>query len=250
VAPARHEVTEHRFLATQSSGEVSAVLVRPKDARSLYVFGHGAGAGMRHAFMEAASSRLADRGVATFRYNFPFTQHPLTERKRGPNPEPVLLKTVRSAIGEARRLVPDLPLLAGGKSMGGRMTSKAASTEPLTGVLGLAFFGFPLHAPGKASDERGAHLAEVDLPMLFLQGTRDKLADLTLLRPLLEGVLPTPTLHVVDEADHGFHVPKRTGRTDDDVLDELSATFAVWSESVVSSSSAISARRPAPGHAR
>jgi predicted alpha/beta-hydrolase family hydrolase len=245
VASARHEVSEHRFLAGQSLGEVSAVLVRPKDARSLYVFGHGAGAGMRHAFMEAASSRLAEDGVATFRYNFPFTEPQLTKKgKGGPNPEPVLLKTVRSAVGEARRLVPDLPLFAGGKSMGGRMTSKAASIEPLTGVLGLAFFGFPLHAPGKASPERGAHLAEVRLPMLFLQGTRDKLADLTLLQPLLEKLRPTPTLHVVNEADHGFHVPKRTGRTDDDVLDELCGTFATWSERVASSSSTISARRP------
>jgi predicted alpha/beta-hydrolase family hydrolase len=232
VASGRHEVSEHRFLATQSSGEVSAVLVRPQGARSLYVFGHGAGAGMRHAFMEAASSRLAASGVATFRYNFPFTE----AGRGGPNPEPVLLKTVRSAIGEARGLVPDLPLFAGGKSMGGRMTSKAASTQPLPDVLGLAFLGFPLHAPGKASDGRGAHLSDVGLPMLFLQGTRDKLADLTLLGPLLENVRPKPTLHVVDGADHGFHVPKRTGRTDDDVLDELCATLAAWSERVAAGS--------------
>lgn len=246
MASARHVVTEHRFLATSSSGEVSAVLVRPEGARSLYVFGHGAGAGMRHAFMEAASRRLGDAGVATFRYNFPFTE----VGKGGPNPEPVLLKTVRSAIAEARRLVPDLPLFAGGKSMGGRMTSKAASAEPLPDVLGLAFFGFPLHAPGRASNERGAHLAEVRLPMLFLQGTRDKLADLSLLQPLVEKLRPTPTLHVVDEADHGFHVPKRTGRTDDDVLDELCTTFATWSERVASSSSTISARGPERGRAR
>jgi predicted alpha/beta-hydrolase family hydrolase len=112
--------------------------------------------------------------------------------------------------------------------MGGRMTSKAAAAEALPGVLGLAFFGFPLHAPGRASDERGAHLTEVGLPMLFLQGTRDKLADLALLEPLLARVRPRPTLHVVDEADHGFHVPKRTGRTDDDVLEELCSTFASW----------------------
>lgn len=230
MASAGTEVTEHRFVATQSSGEVSAILARPAAARALYVFGHGAGAGMRHAFMEAVANRLAGAEIASFRYNFPFTE----AGRGGPNPEPVLLKTVRSAVAEAARLAPGLPLFAGGKSMGGRMTSKATAAEALPNVLGLAFFGFPLHAPGKASDERGAHLADVGLPMLFLQGTRDKLADLGLLRPLLSRVRPPPTLHVVDEADHGFHVPKRTGRSDDDVLDELCATFARWSAEIAS----------------
>ena len=228
MASAGHRETEHRFLATQSSGEVSAVLTQPEHPRALYLFAHGAGAGMRHSFMEAVSSRLAAVGLASFRFNFPFTE----AGKGGPNPEPVLLKTVRSAVDEARRLAPGMPLFAGGKSMGGRMTSKAAAAEALPDVLGLAFFGFPLHAPGRVSDERGAHLAEVGLPMLFLQGTRDKLADLGLLRPLLERVAPKPTLHVVEEADHGFHVPKRTGRSDDDVLDELCATFAAWADGI------------------
>ena len=218
-------VTEHRFEATRSSGEVSGILVVPPAASALYVFAHGAGAGMRHAFMEAAAGRLAGQGIATLRFNFPFTE----AGKGGPNPAPVLVKTVRSAIAEASRLAPRLPLIAGGKSMGGRMTSTAASQEALPGVLGLAFFGFPLHAPGKRSADRGAHLADVGLPMLFLQGTRDKLADLELLRPLLERVEPRPSLHVVEEADHGFHVPKRTGRTDDDVLEELCVTLAQWS---------------------
>jgi predicted alpha/beta-hydrolase family hydrolase len=231
-ASAPSGVSEHKFLATQSSGEVSAILVRPRRVRSLYVFAHGAGAGMRHAFMEAAAGRLGAAGVASFRYNFPFTE----ARKGGPNPEPVLVKTVRSAVAEARRLAPELPLFAGGKSMGGRMTSKAAAAEALPDVVGLAFFGFPLHAPGKASDERGAHLADVGLPMLFLQGTRDKLADLGLLEPLLGRVRPRPTLHVIDGADHGFHVPKRTGRTDEDVLDELCSAFAAWSEEIASRS--------------
>ena len=222
------ETVEHRFLATTSSGDVSSVLVRPPDARALYVFAHGAGAGMRHAFMEAVAERLAGAGVASFRYNFPYT-----EAGRGaPNPAPVLKKTVRSAVAEAARLAPGLPLFAGGKSMGGRMTSSAAAEEPLPGVLGLAFFGFSLHAPSRASAARGAHLSDVRLPMLFLQGTRDKLADLDLLRPLLAGVRPPPSLHVVEGADHGFHVLKRSGRTDDDVLDELCATFATWSEDV------------------
>lgn len=181
--------------------------------------------------MEDAAGRLAGEGLATFRFNFPFTE----AGKSGPNPEAVLLKTVRSAVSEARRLEPELPLFAGGKSMGGRMTSKAAAAEALPDVLGLAFFGFPLHAPGKVSDERGAHLTDVGLPMLFLQGTRDKLADLTLLEPLLARVRPRPTLHVVQEADHGFHVPKRTGRTDDDVLAELCSTLAAWTDEVASS---------------
>ena len=221
-------VSEHTFLATNSSGEVSAILSRPANATAMYVFGHGAGAGMRHKFMEAASERLAEMSVATFRYQFPYME----AGRKGPNPAPILVKTVRSAVAEAARLAPDLPLIAGGKSMGGRMTSTAASTERLPGVCALGFFCFPLHAPGRDSSERGAHLAEVGLPMLFLQGTRDKLANLELLRPLLDEVRPRPTLHLVDDADHGFHVPKRSGRTDDDVLDELCERFATWAASV------------------
>ena len=212
------------FRATASSGDVSAILVRPPDATCLYVFGHGAGAGMTHAFMGDVARRLAERGVATFRYNFPYME----AGRKPPNPQPVLVKTVRSAVAEAAALAPDLPLFAGGKSMGGRMTSTAASTEALPGVRGLAFFGFPLHAPGRDSAERGAHLEDVALPMLFLQGTRDKLANLDLLVPLLDTVEPRPTLHVVDGADHGFHVLKRSGRTDADVLDELCNAFAEW----------------------
>jgi predicted alpha/beta-hydrolase family hydrolase len=223
------KTSEHRFPATSSSGEVSALLVRPREAWALYVFAHGAGADMRHAFMSSVAERLADRGVATFRYNFPYME----QGRGGPNPAPVLAKTVRSAVAAAERSARGLPLLAGGKSMGGRMTSTAAASEPLVGVRGLAFFGFPLHAPGKHTAERGAHLAAVRLPMLFLQGTRDKLADLALLRPLLATVEPAPTLHVVEEADHGFHVPKRTGRTDAGVLDELSDAFASWAREAV-----------------
>lgn len=222
--------SEHRFLATESSGEVSALLSRPRSAKALYLFAHGAGAGMRHAFMESVAERLAARDVATLRYNFPYKE----AGRGGPNPQPVLLKTVRSAVAEAARLAPDLPLVAGGKSMGGRMTSLAAAKEALPGVLGLAFFGFPLHAPGRNSAERGQHLAEVGLPMLFLQGTRDKLADLTLLEPLVATIEPAPELHVVDDADHGFHVPKRSGRTDDEVLDELCGVLDSWLDKLLS----------------
>jgi hypothetical protein len=237
---------EQRFLATDSSGEVSAILVRPRAARALYVFAHGAGAGMRHAFMTAVAERLAARGVASFRFQFPYME----AGRGGPNPAPVLVKTVRSAVGEAIRLAPDLPLVAGGKSMGGRMTSTAAATEALPGVRGLAFFGFPLHAAGRPSSERGAHLADVGLPMLFLQGTRDRLAELSLLEPLVRKLRPKPDLHVVEGADHGFHVPKSSGRTDEDVLDELCDTFVGWLEArVVRVSGPGSARRSAPAGA-
>lgn len=223
------EPKESRFLATDSSGEVSALLTRPRGAESLYVFAHGAGAGMRHPFMSAVAQRLADRKVATFRFHFPYME----AGRGGPNPAPVLVKTIRSAVAEAARLAPGLPLVAGGKSMGGRMTSTAAAQEALPGVLGLAFIGFPLHAAGRPSSDRGAHLADVSLPMLFLQGTRDKLAELSLLEPLVRDLDPAPTLHVVEGADHGFHVPKSSGRTDADVLDELCNVLSGWIGTVV-----------------
>jgi uncharacterized protein len=220
-------VTEHTFLATDSSGDVSGILTRPDSAACLYVLAHGAGAGMRHVFMERAAVRLASVGVATFRYNFPHM-----EGVRGPpNPRPILMKTVVSAVAEAARLTPDLPIIAGGKSMGGRMTSMAAAKESLPGVLGLAFLGFPLHPAGRESVDRAAHLADVGLPMLFLQGTRDKLADLDLLTPVLEHVAPRPTLHILEGADHGFHVLKRSGRTDEQVLGELCDVLADWARS-------------------
>jgi predicted alpha/beta-hydrolase family hydrolase len=222
----RFDVT---FRASGSSGEVSGSLLRPDDAFCLYVFGHGAGAGMNHAFMEEVARRLARQSVATFRYNFPYKE---SGARRPPNPAPILMATVRSAVAAASEQADDLPLLAGGKSMGGRMTSTAAAKDPLPGVQGIAFFGFPLHRPGKPSTQRGDHLADVGLPMLFLQGTRDKLADLELLRPVLHGVRPEPKLHVVEGADHGFHVLKRSGRTDDEILDELCDVFAGWAREV------------------
>lgn len=218
------------FRASGSSGDVSGILLRPEDASCLYVFGHGAGAGMTHAFMEDVAQRLARRSVATFRYNFPYKE---SGGRRPPNPAPILVATVRSAVDAASRHAADLPLLAGGKSMGGRMTSTAAAKESLPGVRGIAFFGFPLHPPGKPSTDRGEHLPDVGLPMLFLQGTRDKLADLDLLRPVLDDVRPSPTLHVVEGADHGFHVLKRSGRTDDEVLDELCDAFVAWVRDVI-----------------
>ncbi len=217
-------VQEIRFEATRSSGEVSALLLRPAGARSLLAFAHGAGAGMRHAFMESMAEHLAQNAIATFRYQFPYME----AGRRGPNPTPILKKTVRSAVAAAAEAADGLPLYVGGKSMGGRMTSLAASEEPLPGVQGLVFFGFPLHAVGKPSSERGEHLRAVSVPMLFLQGTRDRLADLELLVPILEDLGKRATLHVVDDGDHSFHVPKRSGRTDDEVQAELASVVAGW----------------------
>jgi uncharacterized protein len=208
---------------------VGALLLRPADARWLHVFAHGAGAGMQHRFMAAASAQLAARGIASLRYQFPYME----AGGRRPDSRGTLLATVRAAISAAAAAAPDLPLLAGGKSMGGRMTSQAAAEAPLPGVRGLVFFGFPLHPAGRPGIERADHLEKVRLPMLFLQGERDKLADLDLLRPVCAGLGERATLHVVPEADHGFHVPKRSGRTDDEVLAELAGTVAQWSRGLI-----------------
>jgi predicted alpha/beta-hydrolase family hydrolase len=213
-----------RFVATPAKGEVSASLLRPEGARWLLVFAHGAGAGMRHRFMEAMSARLAAVGIATFRFQFPYME----AGSRRPDGRATLLATVRAAIAAGREAAPDLPLLAGGKSMGGRMTSLAAAEAPVAGVRGLVFFGFPLHPAGRPSTERADHLGQVDLPMLFLQGERDKLAELELLRPVCERLGDRATLHVIPSADHGFHVPKRSGRTDAEVQVELTRTVANW----------------------
>jgi hypothetical protein len=218
--------TELRFQASRSAGEVSALLERPETARWLMVLGHGAGAGMRHRFMEGAAAALAARGVATFRYQFPYVE----KRASRPDPQPILLSTVQSAVAAAHAAAPELPLLAGGKSMGGRMTSLAAAKEGLGEVRGIVFFGFPLHPPGAPGTERGDHLERVVVPMLFLQGTRDKLADLSLLRPVIERLGSKAALHVVEGADHSFEVPKRSGRSLTDVLGELAETVQAWAE--------------------
>jgi predicted alpha/beta-hydrolase family hydrolase len=217
---------EHRFLASRSSGEVSAILDRPDDARWLLVLGHGAGAGMRHRFMEGAAAALASRGIATFRYQFPYVE----QGSRRPDPQPILLATVRSAVAAAVAVAGDLPVLAGGKSMGGRMTSLASADGGLPSVRGLVFFGFPLHPAGAPATVRAEHLDRVGTPMLFLAGTRDKLADLELLRPVTERLGSRVTLHVVDGADHSFEVPKRSGRALPDVLDDLATTVRTWAD--------------------
>jgi len=210
-------VREIRFTVSSSAGEVSALVMRPPDARAMLVLGHGAGAGMRHAFMDAVARRLGDRGLATLRYQFPYME----TGGRRPDPRPFLLATVRAAVGTARAEAPDLSLFAGGKSMGGRMTSMAASQTPLPDVRGIVFLGFPLHPAGRPASDRAAHLSGVTVPMLFLNGTRDKLAEPALLEPICDGLGSLARLHVVDAADHSFGVLKRSGRTDDEVLDEL-----------------------------
>ena len=215
---------ELRFEATRSSGDVSALLLRPSGARCLLVFGHGAGAGMGHAFMESMSERLAARRIATFRYQFPYME----QGRRRPDHRNILLKSVRSAVAVAAEAAGDLPLFAGGKSMGGRMTSQAAAAEALPSVRGLVFFGFPLHPAGKTGTERADHLDGVGVPMLFLQGTRDKLADLELLRPVCDRLGERANLHVVAGGDHSFHVLKRSGRTHSEVLDEIADAVRDW----------------------
>jgi predicted alpha/beta-hydrolase family hydrolase len=206
--------------------EVSALLLEPPRPRALVVLAHGAGAGMRHPFMESIAQRLAARGIGTLRYQFPYMEH----GSRRPDPEPVVLGTIRAAVEAGREAAGGLPLLAGGKSFGGRMTSRAAAAAPLAGVVGLVFLGFPLHPAGRPGIARAAHLAQVDLPMLFLQGTRDTLADLALLEPAIEHLGKRVTLRVIEHADHSFQVLKRSGRTDEQVVDELAAAVDEWAK--------------------
>src|SRR5690349_12281456 len=209
--------------------DVSGLLLRPTDARLLYVLAHGAGAGMRHPFLEAISQRLAEQGIATLRYQFRYME----QRSRRPDTPAVAAATVRTAVVEAARLAPGLPLVAGGKSFGGRMTSTAQAEEPLPGARGLVFLGFPLHPPGRPDDTRAEHLARVQVPMLFLQGTRDEFADTELLRPVVKRLGERARLNLVVDGDHSFHVPKRAGRSEGDVMGELARAIVTWSLSLV-----------------
>jgi predicted alpha/beta-hydrolase family hydrolase len=215
-------------LAIDGMEPVSALLLAPPQARAGYVFAHGAGAGMAHAFMAAAAQGLAARGIATLRYQFPYMER----GSRRPDVPRVAQAAVRAAVAEAARRLPGLPLFAGGKSFGGRMTSQAQAEHALPGVRGLVFFGFPLHPAGKPSTERAAHLDAVTLPMLFLQGTRDELADLALLRPLVARLAPRATLVEVADADHSFHVRARNGRRDAQVLQDVLDAMAAWVETL------------------
>ena len=221
------EELDSRF-AVPNAGEVSAILVRPNDAQWLLVLGHGAGAGRRHPFMNALSRQLAAVKIATFRYQFPYMEN----RRKAPDRPPTLTATVAAAVRAGHAAAPDLPLLAGGKSMGGRMTSTAASENLIPEVRGLIFFGFPLHPPKQPATKRGDHLAKVEQPMLFLQGTRDDLADLKLLKPICKKLGDRATLHIIEGADHSFHVLKSYGKSDVEILRELAQTTAEWAASL------------------
>ena len=208
---------------------VSALLMRPSQPRACYVFAHGAGAGMTHASMEVIATGLAERGIASLRYQFPYME----KGSKRPDSPKIAHAAVRAAVTEAARRCPALPLVAGGKSFGGRMTSQAQALKALAGVRGLAFLGFPLHPAGKPSTDRAAHLADVKIPMLFLQGTRDALAELSLLEPVVNGLGSRATLHPLEAADHSFHVLKSSGRNDRAVMDEALDAFVAWVDEVV-----------------
>ena len=214
---------------TGKAGSVSALLLSPNAPRACFVFAHGAGAGMTHSFMETFASGLCERGIATLRYQFPYME----KRSKRPDAPAVAIATVRAAVTKAAEVFPGLGLVAGGKSFGGRMTSQAQAAAPLPGVRGLAFVGFPLHPAGKPSIDRAEHLAKVDLPMLFLQGTRDTLAEVTLIEPVVQRLGPRALLHLVEGADHSFHVPARSGRNDREVMNEILDAFAKWADSVI-----------------
>jgi predicted alpha/beta-hydrolase family hydrolase len=217
-------MTAQRLKLTSENGaSVSALLLRPDNARACFVFAHGAGAGMSHPFMEMVATGLCERGIATLRYQFPYM-----EKGKRPDAPAIAHAAVRAAVKETARRCPGMPLIAGGKSFGGRMTSQAQAIAPLAGVRGLAFLGFPLHPPGKPSTSRAAHLSELKIPMLFLQGTRDDFAEMILLEPVVSGLGGLASLHVVQEGDHSLHVPARSGRNDREVMNEVLDAMSAW----------------------
>jgi uncharacterized protein len=222
-------MTPRSLTLTVGDVEVSALLTLPEGARACYVLAHGAGAGMRHAALTAIAAELAPLGIATLRFQFPYMER----GSRRPDPPPVCHAGVRAAVAAAARLTPQLPLFAGGRSFGGRMTSQAQASEPLAGVRGLIFLGFPLHPAGSPADSRAAHLSEVRIPMLFLQGTRDALADASLLTAVIAGLGAGATLSWLQDADHSWHVPARSGRTDSDVRAAALHTLAGWIDSLI-----------------
>lgn len=212
------------FKVSENIGEVSAIFSSPKNPKAIFVFAHGAGAGMNHKFMEEISSKLVNFDIAVFRYQFPYME----KGKRSPDYPNVLLKTVQSAVEKAESIYKGLPIFAGGKSLGGRMTSTVASKNLIPQIKGIIFFGFPLHAPGKPSSDRAEHLYEVKVPMLFLQGTRDKLADLNLLKPVIKKIGRKASLKIIEGADHSFHVLKSFKKSDSEIIEELSELASSW----------------------
>jgi uncharacterized protein len=211
-------------IADEAGHAVSGLLQSPAHPRACYVLAHGAGAGMNHPFLAATAAGLAERGIATLRYQFPYMER----GAKRPGPPPLAQATVRAAVAAATRLLPGLPLVAGGKSFGGRMTSQAQAKAPLPAVRGLAFLGFPLHPAGRPSQERGRHLFDVSIPMLFLQGTRDTLAALDQLEPLCQALGMRASLKLFADADHSFHVRARSGRTNAQVRAEMLDVLAGW----------------------
>ena len=216
---------ELKFVATADKGEVSANLLRPDDATHLLVLGHGAGTNMRHATMQAIADALAEQQIASFRYNFPYSEHGTAR-----NSTAICVETIHNAVKAAHKVAPDLPLLAGGHSFGGRMTSIAQSEEPLENVKGLVFFSFPLHMPGKPDTKRAEHLSDVKVPMLFLTGTRDEFTELGLLQPVVKKLGKGATLHIVDTANHGYKVLKKTRKSGEDVFAEMSRAVREWTD--------------------
>jgi uncharacterized protein len=216
-------------IAVDDATSISGLMQTPPDARACYVLAHGAGAGMTHPFMAAVAAALMPRGIATLRYQFVYMER----GSKRPDPPPVAHAAVRAAVAAAHRLLPGLPLIAGGKSFGGRMTSQAQAQAPLPNVRGLAFLGFPLHPAGKPSADRAEHLFDVKIPMLFLQGTRDNLATLAELEPLCRKLGARATLKLFDDADHSFHVPARSGRKDAQVRGEILDALAAWVDGVI-----------------
>jgi uncharacterized protein len=215
---------ERFTIDTGKSGAVSALLLRPEAPRACFAFAHGAGAGMAHSFMEAFAVGLCERGIASLRYQFPYME----KGSKRPDPPAIAQATVRAAVAKAAEIFPGLALIAGGKSFGGRMTSQAQAAAPLPGVRGLAFVGFPLHPAGKPSTDRADHLAKIDIPMLFLQGTRDSLAEAALIEPVVQRLGSRAALHLAEGADHSFHVLARSGRKDAEVMNEILDVFAGW----------------------
>jgi len=221
-------------ISIDDAQRVSGLLQAPPKARACYVLAHGAGAGMGHPFMASVAEGLAERGVATLRYQFPYMER----GSKRPDAPKLAQAVVRAAVAEMSRLAPDLALIAGGKSFGGRMTSQAQAASPLPGVKGIAFLGFPLHPAGRPSNERGKHLFDVQIPTLFMQGSRDQLADPELLQPLVKQLGARATLKLFPDADHSFHVPARTGRKDTDVRAEMLDVLAGWINMVVNATTA------------
>lgn len=223
-----YEAIESKFIATPEKGEVSSILIRPDGAKWLLVLGHGASTTMRHSTLQTIAERLADIGIATFRYQFPYMER----GGGGRESQAVALATVRSAVGAAHEAAGDLSILVGGHSYSGRMSSLSAAEAPIEHVRGLVFFAFPLHPSGREGTERAEHLADVTVPMLFLSGTRDKLAVLDLLEPVCENLGDKTTLHLLDTADHGFKVLKRSRKSDEDVFVEMARVLREWIETL------------------